>query len=215
MSAVVGLALAGHVSRYVLSDQPYVAKFVAQNLEENRQHGRTSPPGSRGSSSKAPQATNGRRGNNKPAGGHRQSHNIADHHHRPPPAADSLSLFFAPLDWELDEVTASLTGSADVRDFDAVLACDCIYNEALIEPFVRTCVDVCKLRSENADATDAASRTPCVCIVAQQLRDSDVFEAWARRFCQSFQAYRVPDDQLPDGLRTAAGFVVHVGLLRN
>ena len=219
VSAIVGLTLAAHVSRYVLTDQPYVAKFVGQNIEENRDvlllhHHAGSGPARHGKASA--KSRSAARGSRHPAGGD-HSHAATGPRAAPPPA-DRLR--FAPLDWEKDEVTAAsalaLTGSADTRSFDAVVACDCIYNEALIEPFVRTCVDVCRLRGRRGeDDDDDDEARPCVCIVAQQLRDPGIFEAWARRFCQSFHALRVPDDQLPEGLRSAAGFVVHVGILRH
>lgn len=47
------------------------------------------------------------------------------------------------LDWETDEVAGLLPGGGS---FDAVIACDCIYNDALIEPLVQACVDACRLR---------------------------------------------------------------------
>ena len=61
------------------------------------------------------------------------------------PASQSLgasNIIAKPLDWETDEVTPSLTGSEDKSSFDAVIACDCIYNDVLIDPLVQTCIDV-------------------------------------------------------------------------
>jgi hypothetical protein len=115
-------------------------------------------------------------------------------------------------------VTASLTGpGSEAKSFDVVLACDCIYNEALVEPFVTTCVDLCRLRAAETEAdTEAAGQgvEPTVCVVAQHLRDPLVFEAWATRFTASFHTWRVPDEMLVPGLRSNSGFVVHVGVLR-
>ena len=119
-------------------------------------------------------------------------------------------IHFKELDWETDEVTPALTGSESVRSFDAVLACDCVYNYALVEPFVQTCVDACRLR-----ARDDEGETPCVCIVAQQLRNDEVFENWLERFHMDFRVWRVPDESLPDELRPSAGFAVHIGILRD
>lgn len=125
-------------------------------------------------------------------------------------ARQESNILARPLDWETDEVTASLTGSDSSRSFDAVIACDCIYNDALIEPLVQTCVDACKLRSSDA----AKSQRPTPCIVAQQLRSAEVFEAWLKEFSKEFRVWRVPDEELIDGLKSNSGFVIHVGILK-
>ncbi|KAJ4149804.1 Ribosomal protein lysine methyltransferase [Fusarium falciforme] len=123
------------------------------------------------------------------------------------------SINFTTLDWETDEVTPSLTGSGEVRSFDAVVACDCVYNYALVSPFVQTCVDACRLRSVDDAFTGDDSR-PCICVIGQQLRNDEVFESWLETFHASFRVWRVPDDALPEDLRSSAGFVVHIGVLR-
>ncbi|KAG8168042.1 hypothetical protein KVR01_003731 [Diaporthe batatas] len=196
VSAVVGLALAPLVSRYVLSDQPYVARFVEQNLEQNRKalapSGRQhQPAGKRGKGAKAGGASS----SSSSSSGTGAAGNIAFH----------------PLDWEADTPTAELTGrGAAARSFDLVLGCDCVYNDALVQPFAQACLDACRLRSVDGDSGE-----PCVCLVAQQLRSPDVFEAWLREFCaRGFRAWRVPDAELPEGLRSDMGFVVHVGVLK-
>lgn len=130
-------------------------------------------------------------------------------------------LVFRALDWEQDTPTSSLAQPV-AASFDLVVACDCIYNEALVDPFVTTCVDICKLRgsgSTTTTTTDNGGR-PTVVVVAQVLRNSDVFEAWIKRFVQDFRCWRVPDDLMIDGLKSegrgggTSGFVVHVGVLR-
>lgn len=114
------------------------------------------------------------------------------------------------LDWETDEVASSLTGSESCQSFDAVIACDCIYNDALIEPLVQTCVDACKLRSTNS----VDNQKPTVCIVAQQLRSAEVFESWLKVFGKPFHVWRVPDEELINELKSGSGFVVHIGILK-
>lgn len=191
VSALVGLALGPLVSRYVLSDQPYVARFVEQNLEQNR-----GPPPARPAGGKA-------RGRGKaPASSSSSSSG----------AGVGGSIAFHPLDWEADAPTAELTGrGAAARSFDLVLGCDCVYNEALVPPFAQTCLDVCRLRSADGGGPEGA---PCVCLVAQQLRDPEIFEAWLREFCaKGFRVWRVPDGELPEGIRSNMGFVVHVCVL--
>jgi Lysine methyltransferase len=120
----------------------------------------------------------------------------------------SSNITARPLDWETDMVTPSLTGSESNTSFDAVIACDCIYNDALIDPLVQTCIDVCRLRK--CEENDR----PTVCIVAQQLRSAEVFEGWLKAFYKAFRAWRIPDEELVDGLKSNSGFVIHVGILR-
>ena len=116
------------------------------------------------------------------------------------------------LDWETDEISSSLLGSGDSSNgFDAVIACDCIYNDALIEPFVQTCKDVCKLRNMQGDASEIE---PTVCIIAQQLRSADVFEEWLKSFHKFFHVWRLPDEELSLDLASNSGFVIHIGILR-
>ncbi|KAK2072478.1 hypothetical protein P8C59_006829 [Phyllachora maydis] len=187
ISALVGLVVGPRVAQYVLTDQPYVARLVGQNMAANRQRPRQHHPSRR------------------------------------------PTLRFAPLDWEADEVTPALAGPDDDDaaaavargsfdaaavargSFDAVVACDCVYNDALVEPLVAACRDVCSLRRRRRrdDGRRAASAAagPCVCVVAQQLRDPEVFELWLACFMRSFRVWRVPDALLPEGLRAGSGFV--------
>ncbi|TLS29697.1 hypothetical protein PpBr36_01070 [Pyricularia pennisetigena] len=183
-SAVVGLVLAPSVASFTMTDQSYVARLVEQNVQEN-------------SSSLKSKVVKGRRAKSAPQQQHQQQ-----------------GLRFMPLDWETDQVTASLTGSPQAMSFDLVIACDCIYNESLIDPLAQTCVDACKLREAEAALSSDGTSLPTVCVVAQQLRDPDIFESWIKRFHRSFQVWRVPDPSLSEGLRSTSGFVVHVGLLR-
>ncbi|CAO2652893.1 Nn.00g023040.m01.CDS01 [Neocucurbitaria sp. VM-36] len=109
------------------------------------------------------------------------------------------------LDWETDDVSR-------LDDVDLIIACDCIYNESLIEPLNSTCAAICRLRQTSASS--AAAVTPTLCLIAQQLRSPDVFEAWLKSFHQLFEVWRVPDSMLDEGLREGSGFVVHVGIVR-
>jgi len=103
------------------------------------------------------------------------------------------------LDWEEDSV-------AHLQPQNLIIACDCIYNEALIEPLNTTCAALCKL---NTDTTK-----PTLCVVAQQLRSPDVFEAWIKSFHRLFHTWQVPDRWLTSELSENSGFVVHVGVVR-
>lgn len=181
ISGIIGLTLGPRVASYVLTDQDYVMKLQNQNLAENCQNTLSSSKG-RKSNAKP------KRGSTAVSLGQKPSNIIAK-----------------PLDWETDEVTSSLSTSGS---FDLVIACDCIYNDALIQPLVQTCIDACKLRL----ATPGGN--PTVCIVAQQLRSDEVFEAWLKAFSKAFRVWRLPDELLIDGLKSNSGFVVHIGVLR-
>jgi hypothetical protein len=184
ISGIIGLTLGPHVASYVLTDQDYVMKLLNQNLAENCQD-------TSGSASK------GRKTSSKPKRGS-ASVNVAQ---------KASNIHAKPLDWETDAVTASLSASGS---FDVLVACDCIYNDALIQPLVQTCIDACKLRLSTAEE----EKHPTVCIVAQQLRSAEVFEAWLKAFYKAFRVWRLPDEELIDGLKSDSGFVVHIGILR-
>lgn len=111
------------------------------------------------------------------------------------------------LDWETSEVS-------HLQPVDLVIAADCIYNEALIEPLNSTCAAICKLRSTSDAELPHDEKRPTLCIIAQQLRSPDVFEAWLKSFHRLFDVWRVPDGMLDEGLREGSGFVVHVGVVR-
>ncbi|KAK1635106.1 hypothetical protein BDP81DRAFT_377053 [Colletotrichum phormii] len=214
ISPLTALLLAPRIARYILTDQPYVARMIHQNLEANPL------PKSSSSSSTS-----------------RRSRKTASSTTTTTSSSSSTTLgtiSFHPLDWETDTPDSSLTGvpPTTARSFDAVICCDCIYNEALVEPLVSTTADLARLRlraqkqdreEDEADnnnnvsssSTTTADRSePCVCIVAQQLRSPDVFQEWIGAFHRDFRTWRVPDALLPEGLRIESGFVVHVGILR-
>jgi hypothetical protein len=112
------------------------------------------------------------------------------------------------LDWESDSLSrlySDLGLEANNDSISLLISCDCIYNEALVRPFVETCKDICRM---------APSSTPTVCIVAQQLRSSDVFESWLKTFHTYFRVWRLPDEHLSPDLAENSGFVVHIGVIR-
>ena len=182
ISGIIGLVVAPRVKAYVVTDQDYVMKLLKLNISENQPD---TASASKGRKSSAKSKNSGS---------------------APARAKNIIAL---PLDWETDEVTPSLTGSDSSLSFDLVVACDCIYNDALIAPLVQTCVDACKLRASDTQKTE-----PAVCVVAQQLRSNEVFEGWLKAFHNSFRVWRVPDEHLTDGMKSNSGFVVHIGILR-
>jgi hypothetical protein len=185
ISGIIGLSLGPSVRSYTLTDQDYVSKLLSQNLEENHH---ISVSGSRGRKSNAKSKKGAGKGETIPV---------------------ASNVLHKSLDWETDEVTASLTG-VEKKNFDVVIACDCIYNDALINPLVQTSIEACRLRLADEDADEG----PTICLVAQQLRSAEVFEGWLKVFHDRFRVWRIPDKELIDGLKTDSGFVVHIGILR-
>jgi len=191
IAGIVGLLTAPLVSNYVLTDQIYVAKLLEENLASNK-------PEPRGKSNTNKQS---RPSKQQPKSSHASS------------SPGGPQIRFHPLDWETDTPTPSLLTPSSSKSFDAILACDCIYNEALVEPFVSTCVEICKFKLQDPDSPDSPS-SPCIVVVALHLRDPSVFEAFITALTSKFHVWRVPDSLLVEGLRSNSGFVVHVGVMK-
>ncbi|KAM3419943.1 hypothetical protein BST61_g3262 [Cercospora zeina] len=120
-----------------------------------------------------------------------------------------------PLDWEEDDVVGFLRSHNLRGGFDAILACDCIYNYALIEPFVQTCADLCRSRGQADHVAEEDAERPTICVVVQQLRQAEVFEQWMSAFHLLFRSWRIPGTLLPRALQEDSGFAVHIGILRS
>ena len=176
ISGVVAIALAPRIGKYIATDQDYLFKLLRSNIEENVV---------------------------------KQSVSKAAKPYTAASRQDSIDII--ALDWEMSSVAnlSTLLGHADSESsghVNAIIACDCIYNEELIDPFVRACAEI----SQQA----RASETPTICIIAQQLRSDSVFEAWLRAFHDLFHVWRIPDKLLIEGLKHDSGFVIHIGVLR-
>lgn len=189
VSGIVSLALAPRIGRYIATDQDYALKLLRRNIMENA----------------SPTALGKGKGSNSG----RNQETPTKH-----PASSSTNIEVVPLDWETDSISSfralpkpeqGKSAENNAADLDILVACDCIYNDALIDPFVNTCAEICGL-SSTPDRT--------VCIIAQQLRAAEVFELWLKAFHQFFRVWRVPDGLLSEGLRGNSGFVVHIGVLR-
>ncbi|KAK4226362.1 hypothetical protein QBC38DRAFT_510464 [Podospora fimiseda] len=177
ISGLIGLLLSPKISKYILTDQPYVSKLIEQNITENHLP-------------------------------HHQPKNKKKKQQQQFLGGGGGELIFKPLDWESTQVTFQEWGN---EGYDLIVACDCIYNDALINPLVDTCVDVCKLRTEGDGERE---REGTICLIAQQLRDDTVFEGWLKKFMQHFKVWRIRDEKLPEGLRSGDGFVIHFGVLK-
>ena len=180
-SGMLALTLAPLVGQFVASDQDYVFKLLRHNLEANRlrKADKAGRPGKK---------TRGSLAKIEPRSSDDNVHVIA-------------------LDWEKSSV-ASISSLLDLQDgFDLLVACDCIYNDALIAPFVNTCAEICRLRQ--------AEGHPTICLVAQQLRSDEVFAAWLAAFAKIFRVWRLPDSICGSALSSNNGFVIHLGMLRS
>ncbi|KAI7163561.1 hypothetical protein KC343_g7374 [Hortaea werneckii] len=117
------------------------------------------------------------------------------------------------LDWEEDDIPKQLSANDLGGGVDVVLACDTLYNYALIEPFVQTCVEICRSRQAHREQTASDTR-PTACVIVQQLRQAEVFEQWLETSLRHFDVWRIPNDSLSDGLREGSGFAVHICVLK-
>ena len=179
ISGILASTLAPRIRRYIATDQEYVFKLLRSNIEENALSKKVSSEG-------------------------KQRSNISC----------TSNIEVLALDWESSSVgNLPMLLSSNLKDeafqgFNVIIGCDCVYNEALIEPFVTTCVEACEL------ARTAPTGPSTICIIAQQLRSDSVFNAWVSAFYKAFRVWRVPNELLTGGLREGSGFVVHIGILR-
>lgn len=188
ISGIVGLAVSPRIRTYIATDQEYVFKTLKLNIAENKMKQR-------------PSKSSKRLGGNSAV-------------HSPPTTSSEVKIL--ALDWESSLISTipnllghELSESCGNTDIDIVLACDCVFNEALVDPFVRTCAELCCLPKAKLP------KNPTICVIAQQLRSHMVFDAWLLAFHRSFRVWRVPDQLLHEGLKESSGFVIHIGLLRD
>lgn len=128
-----------------------------------------------------------------------------------PSSASLDNLIFHSLDWEKDTVHGlSEVLGPKAQQVNFLIACDCIYNEHLIQPFVETCADVCLLGSTVGSDRDI----PTVLLVAQQLRSEEIFQSWLDASLKKFDIWRVPNHLLSESLKDGSGYAIHVGVLK-
>jgi hypothetical protein len=208
ISGLTALALAPLVGHYLATDQEYVARLFRQNLESNPplQQSQKPGPGSKGKGRKQQQQQKGKSKTDSSGS-----------------AVLHPNITFTSLDWELDDPARLRQEIPTLEDedddetsntdtgFDLLISCDCIYNEALIAPFVRTCAEISALRRTISRKT----RKPTICIIAQQQRSPDVFEAWLRETMRVFRVWRVGSGVLGGKLGSGSGYLVHALLLKD
>ena len=115
------------------------------------------------------------------------------------------NLVTASLDWEIDEPSGLLSHSDDGGGIDLVVACDCVYNEYLIQPLVDTMSAICR--------TSRGTHSTTV-LIAQQLRSESILESFLEAMILDFEVWRLPDEHLSQSLRFGSGYVLHMARLR-
>ncbi|KAL4910407.1 hypothetical protein BDW74DRAFT_144998 [Aspergillus multicolor] len=217
ISALTALALSpllepsGTNGHYIATDQEYVHKLFRQNLQSN-------PPKAQSRSS----ASGSKKGRKQ----QKASSSASTSQNDPAQSKSHPNITFTSLDWETDHpetLKKQIAADGDGQDggepdngFDLLLSCDCIYNEALIAPFVRTCKEIARLRpSPLASTGSERGRKPTICIIAQQQRSPDVFEAWLRETMRYFRVYRISDDVLGSELGVGSGYLIHGLILKD
>ncbi|PGH18704.1 hypothetical protein AJ80_04357 [Polytolypa hystricis UAMH7299] len=260
ISGLVALSLSPLVGQYIATDQEYVHKLLRENLEsndsstatraaavsENPRHTRRSrkQPSSQHASpspSRSPQHPSKGSGERTNTIGN-VTFTALDWESSDPPSvlndvlrSNAATTAVATAAGHRHQPKSSTRrnntdDAQEARGFDLVLACDCIYNEALISPLVQTCADICRMR-KNSDGdgggngggggysgreSPSPTRTtrPTVCVIAQQLRSSDVFEMWLREALREFRVWRVKDECVGKALGAGSGYVVHLLVLK-
>lgn len=108
------------------------------------------------------------------------------------------------LDWE--DMSSTRFDEVVKHDevVDMVVACDCVYNEYLLEPFVNMC--------ENISQRDV-QRRPFI-LIAQQLRSDEVFSAFMSLLLRKFHIWRLSQEALSPALQNGGAFAVHIAILR-
>ena len=186
VSPVVGLSVAPRVSKYIATDQGDVLKLLKRNIDVNR---------------RALDASCSKNKNQ---------------------TRRSSELLVKHLNWELHDLDrlAHCLGQNGMPDehirrrgIDMVLACDCVYNEYLMEPLIKACVSACMARKETFQ--EDSTEQPTICLVAQQLRSPDIFELWLKSMLRHFRMFKIRPEEAGSEFAAGSGFVVHLAILKH
>ncbi|KAI5816841.1 hypothetical protein BZA77DRAFT_311139 [Pyronema omphalodes] len=186
-TSVLAATLGRTVAGYIQSDMGYTLKLAAANLEENLKENGT------GDSSRK----KGGKGKKGPVGSSSSSQLGVNR---------GESIKSIVLDWQEDDLAShpEIKALAGEDGLTAVIACDCVYNEVLVPPFLDTLEAAARLGNGNA-----------IVMVATEIRSPDVQEIFLEGFMKRFEVYRVNDRYLGDELKVEDGIVIHVGVLRD
>ena len=187
VSPLLALSMRDKVKRFIATDQPYVLGSFDQNLKHNF---RFSAKRSNDNGRKTAKSVETSRNN-----------------------IETMS-----LDWEHHDIAKQLevaVRSAPGRSSDSsreqlamVVACDCVYNEDLIEPFVQACKTICGVQRR-------AGEGDAICLIGQQIRSPDVLELWMASMVQHFRLFRINSTYMAQGFLPASGFIAHIAVLKS
>ena len=123
---------------------------------------------------------------------------------KPPRTHETINaLMVAELNWETNEVSV-LDDVLAGDKIGMIVISDCVFNDFLLQPLV----DVCQRLCQKASGPETAI------LVAQQMRSDEVFTAFMEKLLQVFRVWRLPDNRLPEHLRSDSGFALHLAVLR-
>lgn len=176
ISGLIGYALASRIAKCVLTDQRSILKLLDANVASNLD------------------STDSLKQKKRSAKGHRTNYN----------GTPKPKIYTRELNWELDDESA-LTDVLEPNDeIDLIVLCDCVYNDFLAEPLIRTCENLCG-RHGKADT---------VLLIAQQLRSDEVVSLFLSALSKSFDIWRLFDAYNHPELRDGSGFAIHLACLK-
>lgn len=182
---LLAFSLSTRVNHYIATDQYYILKTFEQNVYNNVHHLRSRKRSRQSLKTLKQDATDSPRSN----------------------------IRTLPLDWELHDIPKQLeqhvsTGQPSSigrsrRTADMVIACDCVFNESLVAPFVDACASICRA-NKNA-----------FCVIGQQVRSPEVMELWMLFMLRQFKLFKLKPAYLTEGMSESSGFIVHLAALKS
>lgn len=176
ISGLLGYALATHVAMCILTDQSSILKLLENNI-----------------------ATNLRKFEPKPVKGKSKSTTSGRSTGKVP------NIRTQELNWENVDDGPLLDVLDPSQALDVIVLCDCIYNDFLTGPLVRTCEDLCEKHG----------KTDTVLLIAQQLRSDDVVSQFLYALSRKFRIWRLSDPYIIPDLRNGSGFAVHLACFKS
>lgn len=180
---LLALALYPKVQRYIATDQDYILPYFRANFDDNV-------------STRTPTTKRGLTSRNQ---GKR---------FQKPYTVNTLA-----LDWEIHDVPRQLeqylTTTQGLRQIplekriDVITACDCVFNEDLVMPFVEACTAVCKANHS------------AFCVIGQQVRSPEILALWMSSMVSRFRLFRIRDNYLTRNMSVSSGFILHMATLRD
>lgn len=189
INPLLAMTMKNKVARYIATDQTYTLRLFEDNLDAN-------------GTSIAAHTLLTKRSTKNGTKSRRCQQNIEVY----------------PLDWELDDPVrerpwcgprGSVAGDVPHHGgVDVIVACDCVHNESMLEPFIETCKAICMLRTSD----DRQSSTKC--LIIQQVRSYKVLETWLCMMMRDFKLFRLHRRLQHSPLSLESGFVVLIAMLK-